>query len=185
MGKNAGLGDVQKVETHDYVPLGWTTTVAYVDGSLAHPDRDLGMSSITAEVRPEGTTIVDRADRSISCITALPVLYGEETADRSYCPPKMARDALSPDELDMVCGYMSNPMHLGIPSKGSSAQSWWEDSALLTGYFMRNEFVASMVEHWAHQDKLAGSNPPTWGDLYRPTQPHHQPQPAADGRQKF
>ena len=39
---------------------GWITTVAYVDGSLAHPARDMKMSSITARVQLEGCTIVDR-----------------------------------------------------------------------------------------------------------------------------
>ena len=81
---------------------GWTTTFAYVDGSLAHPDRDMGMSSITARVQPEGCTIVDRPDRSICRIMALPVRYGEETADRRHCPPAIAQDALCPDELDVV-----------------------------------------------------------------------------------
>ena len=80
-------------------PKGWTTTVAYVDGSLALPDRDMGMLSITAKMRPEGCTLVDRPDRGISRIMALPVRYGEETADGWYCP---ARDALSADELDMT-----------------------------------------------------------------------------------
>ena len=68
----------------------WTTTVANVDGSLAHPHRDMGMSSITARVQPEGGSIVDRPDRGISRIIALPVWYAEETADGWYCPPAMA-----------------------------------------------------------------------------------------------
>ena len=97
----------------------------------------------------------------------------------------MAQDALSPDELDMVCGYMSSPMHLGIPSKGPPAKCWWEDPALRTGRFTKNKFVVSVLENWADQDKTADSNLPTWGDLYRPTQSHHQPQPAANDRQKF
>ena len=89
---------------------GWTTTDAYVDGSLALPERKMGMSSITVRVQPERCTILDRPDRSISRITALPVRYGEETADGWYCPTAMAQDALSPDELGMVCGYMSSPI---------------------------------------------------------------------------
>ena len=101
---------------------GWTTTVAYVDESLAHPDRDMGMSSITARVQPEGCTIVDRPERSISRIMALPVRYWEETADGWCCPPAMAQDALSPDELDMVCGYMSSAMVPGGPIQGTARQ---------------------------------------------------------------
>ena len=159
---------------------GWTTTVAYVDGSLANPDHDMGMSSITAKVQPEGCTLVDRPDRSISRIMALLVRYGGETADGWYCPRAMAQDALSADELDMVCGYMSNPMHLGVPSKGPPAKSWWEDRTRLSGRFTKKEFLASLLEHWADQDEPAGSNTPTWGDMYRPTRPHHQLQPAAD-----
>ena len=85
----------------------------------------------------------------------------------------------------MVCGYMSNPMHLGVPTKGSPAKSWWEDPALLTGRFTKNEFVACVLEHWAGQNEPVGSNPPTWGDLYHATRPHHHSQPAANGRQNF
>ena len=110
---------------------GPSTTVPYVDWSLAYPDRDMQMFSITARVQREGFTIVDRPDRSISRIMALPVRYRQETADRWYCPPAIAQDAPLPDELDMVCGYMSSPMHLGVPSKGPPAKSWWEDPALL------------------------------------------------------
>ena len=84
---------------------GWNTTVAYVYGSLAHPDCDMGMSSITARVQPEGCTIMDRPDHSISSIMALPVHFGEETTDCWYCPPGRAQEALSPDKQDMVCGY--------------------------------------------------------------------------------
>ena len=102
---------------------GPTTTIAYAVGSLGHPDCGVGMFSITAEVRPEGRTIADRLDRSISRIMALAVPYREETADGWYCPLKMARDALSPHELDMVFGYISDPMHLGIPSKRSPGNS--------------------------------------------------------------
>ena len=58
---------------------GWTTTVAYVDGSPAHADRDMGMLPITKKVQPEGCTIVNPPDRSISRIMALPVRYKEET----------------------------------------------------------------------------------------------------------
>ena len=86
--------------------MGWPTTVAYVDGSLDHTDRNMGMSSITVKVQPEGCTLMDHPDRSIGPIMALPVRSGEETADGWYCPPAMAQDALSPDDLDMVCGYM-------------------------------------------------------------------------------
>ena len=80
---------------------------------------------------------------------------------------------------------MSSPMHRGVPSKGSPAESWWEHPALRTGGFTKNKFVASVLEHWADQNEPAGSNPPAWGDLYRPTRPHHQPQPAANGRPNF
>ena len=115
----------------------------------------------------------------------MPVGYGEETADGWHCPPAMAQDALSPDELDVLCAYMSSPMHLGILSKGPPAKSCWEDLVLRTGRFAKNEFVASVLEHWADQEEPAWPIPPTWGDLYRPTQPQHQPQPAAKGRQNF
>ena len=148
---------------------GWTTTVAYVDGSLAHPARHVGMSCITVRVQPEGSTIVDCPDRSISRIMALPVWYAEETADGWYCPPTMAQDILSPDELDISCGYMSSPMHLGVPSKGPPTSSWWEDPALWTGRLAKNKFVASVLEHWADQDEPAGSKLLMWSNLYRPT----------------
>ena len=58
-----------------------TTTVAYVDGLLAQPDWDMGMSSITARVQPMGCTIVNRPGSSISRIMALLVQYGVETAE--------------------------------------------------------------------------------------------------------
>ena len=128
---------------------------------------------------------MDGPDRSISRIMASPVHCGEVTADGWYCPPAMVQDALSPDELDMVCEYMLSPMHLGVRSKGPPAKSWWEDPALRTGRFTKNEFLASVLEHWADQDEPAGSNSQTWGDLYKPTRPHHQPQPAASGRRNF
>ena len=96
---------------------GPTTTVAYVGVCLAQPDPDFGMSSITVEVQPEGCTIVDCPDGSIGHIMAPPVRYAEEIADDWYCTPKMARDAFSLDELDIVCGHMCNPMHVEVPSK--------------------------------------------------------------------
>ena len=134
---------------------GPSTTVPWVDWSLAHPARDMGTFSIRARVQREKFTIVDRPDRSISRIMALPVRFREETADRWYCPLAMAQDALLPDELDTVCGYMSSPMHLGVPSKGPPAKSWWEDPALRTGRFTKNEFKVSVSEHWADQDERA------------------------------
>ena len=79
-----------------------TTTVAYVDGSLAHPDRNIRFLSILAKVQLEACTIMDSPNRSISHIMALPLQYGGETADSWYCPPKMLRDASLPDELHMV-----------------------------------------------------------------------------------
>ena len=90
----------------------------------------------------------------------------------------MAGDALPLHELDMVFGYMSNRMHPGVQSKGSADKSLREDPVLLRGSFTRNEFVASVLKDWADHNK-----PPTWGDLYRPTRPNHQPQPEAVGRQ--
>ena len=164
---------------------GWTTTVASLVGSLAHPDHDMGMSSIAAEVRWKGCTIVDRPSRSISRIMAPPVRYGEQTADGWCCRPKMAWDAFYQDELEMVCGYMANRMHPGVPSKQSPARSWWEDPALLTGRFTKNEFVGSLLDLWAGQDKPAGCHPPTCGDLYRATRPNQQPQPAAKVARRF
>ena len=71
-------------------------------------------------------------------------------------------------------------MHLGFLSKGSPAKYWWEDQAVLTRCFTKNEFVMSRPELWAHQDEPAGSNPPTWGEMYHPTRPHYQPQPEAN-----
>ena len=62
-------------------------------------------------------------------------------------------------------------------------KSWWEDPALCTERFTRNEFLASVFEHWEDKDEPGGSHLPTWGDLYRPTQPHHKPQPGANGGQ--
>ena len=50
---------------------GWTTTVAYVDGSLGDPDGNMGTSSITARVQPERCRIVERPNRSVSRIRAL------------------------------------------------------------------------------------------------------------------
>ena len=76
-------------------------------------------------------------------------------------------------------------MHLGLPSRQPPAKSWWEDPALRTGRFTKNELVASVWEHGADQDERAGSNPPAWGALYRPTRPQHQQQPVAYGRQNF
>ena len=163
----------------------WTTTVAYVNGSLARTNPNMGMSSVTAKVQPEGCTLEDRPHRSISLIMGLPVRYGAQTADGWYCPPRTAQDALLQDELDMMCGYMLNPMHLRVQSKGPTTKSWWEDPVLLAGRFMKNGFFASVLEHPADQNEPVGFNPPTWGDMYRPTRAHHQPQPAAERRQKF
>ena len=117
---------------------------------------------------------MDRTDRSINGITTVPVRYGEETANGSCCPSKSARDALSPEELDILCGHMSIPMHLDVPSKGSTTKSWWEAPALLGVRFTRNQFVLSVFEHWADWVEPPGSNPPTWGDLYHPKLPGHQ-----------
>ena len=96
-------------------------------GWVAGPPRSQhGMSTITAKVQVGGCIIVDGPNRSISPIMALPVGYGEDTADDWYCLPTMAQDGLSLDDLDMVCAYMSNPMQLGVPSKGPPTKPWWE-----------------------------------------------------------
>ena len=92
-----------------------TTTVARVGGPLAHPNRDMGMSSLTAKVQPQNCILVDALNGSISCSMVLPVQYGEETGEGCHC--------LLPHELDMVCGYMSDLMHHGVPSKGEPATS--------------------------------------------------------------
>ena len=168
---------------------GWSTTVAYPDGSLAHPDRDMGMSSISEQVQDGKCVVMDCLDRSIARIIALPERYGEETADGWYCPPKMAQNALASNEWDVVVWYMSDAMHLGTPSKENTwSRNWWQDPALRTGRHTKNEFAASVLEKWAGQDELAGTNPPTWGDrprIYRPRRSHHQPQPAAPTAQNF
>ena len=128
---------------------------------------------------------MDRTDRSINGITAVPVRYGEETANGWYCRSKSARDALSPDELDIPCGCMSNPMHLDVPTQGYTAKSWWEAPALLRVRFTRNQFVLSVLEHWADRVEPPRSDPRTWGDLYHPKLPGHQSYFAANNCQIF
>ena len=97
----------------------------YVDGSLAHVERDLGTSSISAQMQDGECFVMDHPDRSIGCIMALSVRYRDESVDGWYCPRKMAHDALTSDELYMVVGYMSSPMHLGIPSKEDVPPKAW------------------------------------------------------------
>ena len=104
---------------------------------------------------------MDPTDRSISGIMAVPVGYGEETANGWYCRSKSARDSLSPDELDILCGLMPIPMHLDVPTKGFTAESWCEAPALLMVRFSRNQFLLSVLEHWTDGDDPPGSNPAT------------------------
>ena len=85
---------------------GCTATVAYMDGFLAHPDRDMAMACIMAAMHPEGCTILDHLDRSITQIMPVPALSGAKSADGLYCPLNMVRDALSPDGHGMVCEYI-------------------------------------------------------------------------------
>ena len=128
---------------------------------------------------------MDRTDRSINGITTVPVRYGEETANGWYSLSKSARDALSPDELDILCGYVAIPMHQHVPTKGSTAKSWWEAPALLRVRFTRNQFVLSVLEQSADRVEPPCSNPPTWGNLYHPTLPRHQSYLAANSCQRF
>ena len=45
--------------------------------------------------------------------------------------------------------------------------------------------MASVLEHWADEDKPASARPPTWGNLSCPTGADYQPQHAAISRQNF
>ena len=98
---------------------------------------------------------------------------------------RVHRSVLWPGSLTGTRQYILSRMHLGVPSRKPPAKSWWKDPALCTGRFRKKDFVASILQHWADQDEPAMSNPPTLGYLHRPTQPHHQPKPAANGRQIF
>ena len=81
---------------------------------MPHRARDMGMSSISARVETKDCVVIDSPERSMNRIMALPVRYRDERADGWYCPPKMAHDVLTPDELDKVVGYVSHPMRLGV-----------------------------------------------------------------------
>ena len=77
------------------------------DESLAHSERDVGhvlclFAGAKWGVHRLGPPGLQHGPHGLM---ALLVRYREEAADGWYCPPKMAQDVLTPDELDMVVGY--------------------------------------------------------------------------------
>ena len=77
-------------------------------------------------------------------------------------------DDLTADELDVVMGYMHNPMHDIMFAKGGKDETKWsEDASIASGAFAGNAFVRRVLDHWADQDEPRGGNPPTYGDIYQ------------------
>ena len=78
----------------------------------------------------------------------------------------MEVNTLSFDEIHRAVHYMKDAMHDRVTAKQARARvksgHWWDDQNLITGKFTKNEFVARVMDHMAHQDETVGSNPRTW-----------------------
>ena len=77
-------------------------------------------------------------------------------------------DMLSHSEIDRVVAYMRMGMHDRVAARKERAQAkspqWWDDVELVTGKFEKDDFVARVMDHVAHQyDGPIWSDPPTWG----------------------
>ena len=77
-------------------------------------------------------------------------------------------DMLSHSEIDRVVAYTRMGMHDRVAARKERAQAkspqWWDDRKLVTGKFEKDEFVARVMDHVAHQyDGPIWSDPPTWG----------------------
>ena len=57
------------------------------------------------------------------------------------------RDDLTADKLDVVVGYVHNPMHDIMSGKGNKDETkWWEDDSIASGTFDGNAFVPRVLD---------------------------------------
>ena len=79
---------------------------------------------------------------------------------------KVEMKSLSFDEIDRVVGYMKDGMHYRGAAKQARSRvkspHWWNDQNLITAKFVKNKFVARVMDHVADQDDPVGANPATW-----------------------
>ena len=127
-------------------PQRWPTEFHYVDGGLEQADTTdfVCVNRIIAELWQQ-------------CFAVSPVDIGE------------SEDVLTEEELDLVQGYMDQPVHdWGNQREGKGQdKAWWEVDSIVSGSYDGNTFVKRVLDHMSSQDEPNGGNPPTYGDLFR------------------
>ena len=78
-------------------------------------------------------------------------------------------DLLPEEELNLVQGYMDQPFHeWGSQREGKGQdKAWWEVDSIVSGSYDGDTFVRRVLDHMSSQDGPIGSNPSTYGDLFR------------------
>ena len=127
-------------------PQRWPTEFTYVDRVLQRADATdlLYVNRVIAGPWPQ-------------CFAVSPVDIGE------------SEELLSDEELDVVQGYMDEPIHEWVTQQEGKGQdkAWWEVDAIVSGSYEGNTFVRRVVDHMSSQDEPVGGDPPTYGDLFR------------------
>ena len=79
-----------------------------------------------------------------------------------------SEDLLSVEELDLVQGYMDQPLHDWVTQREGKGQdkAWSEVDAIVSCSYHANTFVRRVLDHMSIQDELIGENPPTYGDHF-------------------
>ena len=64
---------------------------------------------------------------------------------------------------------MDQPFHdWGNQREGKGQdKAWWEVDSIVSGSYDGDTFVKRVLDHMSSQDEPPGSNPPTYGDLFR------------------
>ena len=104
------------------------TTVVYVDFSL--------LDESEADIR------------MVARVVAEPMRYMFVGPSQEADQYTEGGDNPTADELDVVVGYMHNPMHEIMSAKGSKEDTkWWEDDSIASVAFDSNAFVCRVLDH--------------------------------------
>ena len=90
------------------------------------------------------------------CFAVSPVDIGE------------SEDLFTGEELDLVQGYMDQPLHDWGSQREEKGQNkaWWEVDSIVSGSYDGNTYVGRVLDHMSRQDEPIGRTPPTYGDLF-------------------
>ena len=131
--------------------------------SMPSPGRAWGTKAFLVDGAQAQPTSVEAFIGTVEAVPMRVMFEPKEGTDQ----PMDGIDVLSHAKIDRVVHYMRMGLHDRVAAKKRRAMvtspHWSDDKMLVTGKYEKDEFVARVMDHIAHQyDGPVGSEPPTW-----------------------